>query len=229
MAKICPKCGTEPRDDDRFCKNCGYALENDAPKDLLTAYKDAQKKETAPVKHSQRGILILAAAIVLFVAGFLIFSLRENGQTVRYGQDGIGYISLPRSWNDESYEEEDGVTLQYSDPDGDYLIVMYAFSDQELKDYGVYGLSPDTYLSWISEDLEEGYSDQLEEAYLCKETVNGNEADKLVTTYNDGTALYAWAFYDESGTLHYVSAETLSNKSIQKPEAYVLNSYGVKR
>ncbi|MBR2801073.1 MAG: zinc-ribbon domain-containing protein [Erysipelotrichaceae bacterium] len=229
MAKICPKCGTQLRDDDRFCRNCGYALQSEAPKDLLTAYKDAQKKETIPAKHSQKGILILAAAIVLFVAGFLIFSLREKGTTVRFGQDGIGYISLPRSWNDESLEEDGDITLQYSDPNGDYLIVMYSYSDQELKDYGVGGLSADTYLGWIWDDLEESYSDQLEEAYLTKETVSGREADKLITTYNDGTALYAWAFYDEEGTLHYVSAETLTSKDIQEVEGYILNSYGVKK
>lgn len=146
----------------------------------------------------------------------------EEKQVV--GSEELGYVTIPAFW--ASFQDLDGATaLQYSNGGGT-IISLDTFSDEGLTEEQKAQVTAETAAYSVWYNLEQ---DGVTDIVGAQVDLNGIDSFQVYGAYvseDYGTAsiIVCWIFADESGGLHYVSAEGPVD-TIAEAVGYVEGSY----
>ena len=154
--------------------------------------------------------IIISLILIIFFVLFFVFVLNKSSKssgnntdnneiTVEHnyvGNKEIGYVDVPTNW--VSVKNEDSSMIQYSDPTGQYIVSIKAYSTDKV---GAYSYASTIYKGLENEGVIEGLA-------AAKTTVKEYEAYQVYGYYREyNKDLIIWLFEDGQGKTHYLSLE----------------------
>jgi hypothetical protein len=138
----------------------------------------------------------------------------SSEDTMRVGEDGVGYVTVPSSWT-EFNDVDNPEATQYC-ADDKTIVTMQSYADQKGE------LTPKQAATNIYANMEDEDVEGLTGATV---TLADQEAYQVYGYYaDDDIFLVAWLLEDSDGVVHYVSAEGTQD-TVSEAVAVVESSY----
>ena len=225
----CKKCGSENRDDAKFCRKCGEALDRQEPQSLA---HERQAKNEQPRRHKPKFILIAAISVLLLtISGYIALTFKvknapvdgtagSNANSAIHYSDNL-YYDAP---NENHFAEDVDTGIDYVDnevviycedgvPIGD---VLY---DSGVAAFEIVGHAAATGSYQVRLDKVMGYSEVLD---LCNTIASAEGVVKCTPNFvfvaepSERTNDPAWTEGTEKGK----PSKTWGLESIKAPEAW---------
>lgn len=150
----------------------------------------------------------------------------EVTQTI--GNEAMGYVTIPSTWI-KFVDVDGGTDLQYSNAGGTDIITLNIFDDAGLTEEQKAKLDAESAASSVWYNLEQNDVTDITGARV---TLGGFEAFQcygmfISEDFGIESMIVCWIFEDESGVLHYISAEG-PMMSVMEVVSYVENSFTMK-